>query len=149
MGLEAPEFKSDVVPEITTDEFKKLLDSGKKINILDVREPYEYEISKIDGAKLIPISRRIDGSSASTRVGLISSAEYIVHCQHSRACAMHKAILPTSQKIMGSKNSENLKGGINVVTHGPMWIPASRNTKLPFDSLRSTACRERMHAQRA
>jgi adenylyltransferase/sulfurtransferase len=106
MGQEAPEFKADVVPEITTAEFKKLLDSGKKINVLDVREPYEYEISKIEGSKLIPLGELMNRVSE-----LDPASEYVVHCRSGARSA--KAILQLQQK--GFKKLKNLKGGINAM----------------------------------
>jgi molybdopterin/thiamine biosynthesis adenylyltransferase/rhodanese-related sulfurtransferase len=42
------------VPEISVSELKQKLDAGKDINVLDVREPHEYEVANI-GAKLIPL----------------------------------------------------------------------------------------------
>ncbi|CAN5699456.1 molybdopterin-synthase adenylyltransferase MoeB [soil metagenome] len=42
------------VPEITVQELKAKMDNGG-INVLDVREPYEYEIANI-GAPLIPLN---------------------------------------------------------------------------------------------
>jgi molybdopterin/thiamine biosynthesis adenylyltransferase/rhodanese-related sulfurtransferase len=42
------------VPEISVSELKQKLDAGEDINVLDVREPHEYEVANI-GAKLIPL----------------------------------------------------------------------------------------------
>jgi adenylyltransferase/sulfurtransferase len=105
MGQEAPEAKTDMVAEITPAELKKLMDAnGKKLNIIDVREPYEYDISKIEGAKLIPLGTLMDRVSE-----LDSSQEYIVHCRSGARSA--KAILQLQQ--IGFKKLKNLKGGIN------------------------------------
>lgn len=105
LGLEAPEEKADMVPEITPIELKKLMDAnGKTLNIIDVREQYEYEISKIKGAKLIPLGELMDHVNE-----LDSSKEYIVHCRSGIRSA--KAIQQL-QKI-GFKKLKNLKGGIN------------------------------------
>ena len=41
--------------EITPKELKVLIDIKKDFQLIDVREPYEYEISNIDG-ELIPLS---------------------------------------------------------------------------------------------
>ncbi|OBI29782.1 adenylyltransferase/sulfurtransferase MoeZ [Mycobacterium sp. E2238] len=41
---------------ITPRELRELLDSGKKLALIDVREPVEWEINHIDGAQLIPQS---------------------------------------------------------------------------------------------
>ena len=39
------------------------MDAGEPFELIDVREPFEYEIARIDGAKLIPlgeIDERLD-----------------------------------------------------------------------------------------
>jgi sulfur-carrier protein adenylyltransferase/sulfurtransferase len=41
---------------ITPQELRDLLDSGKKLALIDVREPAEWDIVHIDGAQLIPQS---------------------------------------------------------------------------------------------
>jgi sulfur-carrier protein adenylyltransferase/sulfurtransferase len=41
---------------ITPRELRELLDSGKKLALIDVREPAEWDIVHIDGAQLIPQS---------------------------------------------------------------------------------------------
>lgn len=105
LGQEAPEENYNGVPEITAVEMKKLMDTnGKKLNIIDVREPYEYEISKIEGAKLIPLGTLMDHVNE-----LDSSKEYIIHC---RSGARSAKAIQQLQKI-GFKKLKNLKGGIN------------------------------------
>jgi len=42
------------VPEISVSDLKQKMDAGENINVLDVREPHEYEVANI-GAKLIPL----------------------------------------------------------------------------------------------
>ena len=41
------------IPQLTVKELKRRLDAGEEVFILDVREPYEYQIANI-GGKLIP-----------------------------------------------------------------------------------------------
>lgn len=43
--------------EVTAPELKRVLDSGKAITLLDVREPHEWEIARIGGARLTPLSQ--------------------------------------------------------------------------------------------
>jgi sulfur-carrier protein adenylyltransferase/sulfurtransferase len=49
---------TDDVPEITVTELKQRLDRGDPVTIVDVREPYEWEIGNLDdyGARLIPLA---------------------------------------------------------------------------------------------
>ena len=52
---EAPEEKTlkNGIPQLTVKELKRRIDAGEDVYILDVREPYEYQIAQI-GGKLIP-----------------------------------------------------------------------------------------------
>jgi sulfur-carrier protein adenylyltransferase/sulfurtransferase len=95
----------NAVKQITPEELKALIDkNGKEINIIDVREPYEFDISRIPGTKLIPLGDLMNRVSE-----LDSSKEYVVHCRSGARSA--KAILQL-QKI-GFKKLKNLAGGIN------------------------------------
>ncbi len=53
-----PETKEDKsmkngIPQITVKELKRRIDAGEDVQLIDVREPYEYQIAQI-GGKLIP-----------------------------------------------------------------------------------------------
>ncbi len=105
VGQESAPDKATGVPEITPEELKKLLDANKKgVNIIDVREPYEYEISKIEGSKLIPLGELMDHVNE-----LDSSKDYVVHCRSGMRSA--KAIVQLQK--LGFKKLKNLVGGIN------------------------------------
>src|SRR5438477_6090590 len=43
------------VPTISVQELKGKMDAREAFELIDVREPFEYEIARIDGAKLIPL----------------------------------------------------------------------------------------------
>src|SRR5213595_2759035 len=43
------------IPEMSPHELKRKIDAGEPFELIDVREPFEYEIARIDGAKLIPL----------------------------------------------------------------------------------------------
>lgn len=45
-----------MVKEITADELQQRLQSGDQINLIDVREPDEWEAGHIAEARLIPLS---------------------------------------------------------------------------------------------
>ncbi len=46
----------DAIPlEITPSEVKDLIDSGAPVRLIDVREPGEHDICRIEGARLIPM----------------------------------------------------------------------------------------------
>jgi rhodanese-related sulfurtransferase len=41
--------------EVDPQEIKRRLDSGEKLQLIDVREPHEFAQAKIEGATLIPM----------------------------------------------------------------------------------------------
>jgi len=89
--------------EITPEELKARIDNGDDIFILDVREPHEYDIAKIEGSTLIPlgeVAQRVDE--------LDSTADIIVHCKMGGRSAKAQGIL----KDMGFSRVTNLTGGI-------------------------------------
>jgi len=90
--------------DITTDELKKRLANGEKLNIIDVRESYEYAEQNI-GALNIPLNTlpqklaELDG---------LEDEEVIVHCRSGARSASAKAFL----EQQGFSNVRNLTGGM-------------------------------------
>ena len=53
----APTKKEENSDEVTVQEMKRALDDPKLgIKVIDVREPYEYEIARVEGVPLLPLS---------------------------------------------------------------------------------------------
>ena len=48
------------IPGISVQELKRKMDAREVFELIDVREPFELEIARIDGAKLIVINRPKD-----------------------------------------------------------------------------------------
>ncbi len=95
---------TDEKTEITVEQLKTKLDRGDDLFILDVREPYEYEIVNI-GAYLIPLGelpKRIEE--------LDPSKEIVVHCKSGGRSARAAEFLRKN----GFKSVKNLVGGIDV-----------------------------------
>ncbi len=92
------------IPEITVKDLKERIDRKEKFVLIDVREPSEYAINQIAGAKLIPL-----GVIAERANELDTADEIIVHCHFGGRSA--KAV-QTLQKL-GFKKVKNLKGGID------------------------------------
>ncbi|MBN8587402.1 MAG: rhodanese-like domain-containing protein [Rhodothermia bacterium] len=89
--------------DITVQELKKRMDAGEKLNIIDVREPAEYEVSNI-GAPLVPLSTLTDLSPFES----YREQELIVHCRSgARSGRVVQMLLHA-----GYKNPRNLVGGI-------------------------------------
>ncbi len=90
--------------EITATELKQRIDRGDDIQIIDVREPHEYEIALIPGSRLIPLGQVLN------RVSEIDpERETVVHCKMGGRSA--KAI-ETLQRAGFTGRLINLKGGI-------------------------------------
>ena len=93
------------VEEIGPKELKALLDSGNGDApfVLDVRNPEEYEIARIEGTTLIPLPElpmRLDE--------LDPSRPIVVHCKSGARSARAVSLLKES----GFTNVKNLSGGI-------------------------------------
>jgi len=90
--------------EISPLELKLLLEEGKIIQLLDVREPHELDISSIKTAKLIPL-----GQLAGRINELDLTQRTIIFCKTGSRSRRALEILRSS----GFKNVKQLKGGIN------------------------------------
>ncbi len=101
-GIEAHD-KQTTLEEITVQELKAWIDSGKDFQLIDVREHHEYEISNLNG-KLIPLGKILDKSNEITK-----DKPVIVHCKLGGRSA--KAI-EALKREKGFDNLINLKGGI-------------------------------------
>ncbi|OBI51319.1 adenylyltransferase/sulfurtransferase MoeZ [Mycobacterium sp. E787] len=90
---------------ITPRELRELLDSGKKLALIDVREPVEWNINHIDGAQLIPKS-------------LLSSGEGLAQLPHDRTAVLYcktgvrSAEALAAVKKAGFSDAVHLQGGI-------------------------------------
>jgi molybdopterin/thiamine biosynthesis adenylyltransferase/rhodanese-related sulfurtransferase len=90
------------VPEISVNELKQKMDHGEDINVLDVREPHEYEVANI-GVRLIPL-----GELPQRLVELDQDEYFVVHCKTGGRSAKAVELL----KDAGFQNVYNVKGGI-------------------------------------
>lgn len=93
--------------EISVRQMKKMIDDHEDFVLIDVREEYEWDICKIKGAKLIPLSQIINGN-----IGDLESIErdrkIVLHCHTGARSADALQIL----RNKGFKNLKNLVGGI-------------------------------------
>jgi molybdopterin/thiamine biosynthesis adenylyltransferase/rhodanese-related sulfurtransferase len=89
--------------EVTVQELKKLIDSKADFQLIDVREPHEFEICNLS-AELIPqaeIPLNVDKISKTKQV--------VIHC---RSGARSGNMVQWLEKNHGFTNLYNLKGGI-------------------------------------
>jgi molybdopterin/thiamine biosynthesis adenylyltransferase/rhodanese-related sulfurtransferase/molybdopterin converting factor small subunit len=59
-GLKAPIEEKPAIEEISATELKSLFDRDENFQLIDVREPFEYEIARIPNAKLIPLGEVVN-----------------------------------------------------------------------------------------
>lgn len=90
---------------ITVEDVKAKLDRGEKIRLIDVREPHEYRLCRIEGAELKPL-----GEIPQWMAELNDPDEEIVlYCHHGmrsdRACDFLAR--------QGLTNVSNMVGGID------------------------------------
>ncbi len=92
------------VPAISVHDLKRKRDAREAIQLIDVREPFEFEIARIDGAKLIPL-----GQLANRLHELKQNGQTVVHCHTGMRSAQAVQMLRQS----GFTNVYNLEGGID------------------------------------
>ena len=99
-----PQAGSDTAnTDITVLELKARRDTGEDLFVLDVREPHEYQINRIEGSTLIPL-----GDLPDRFTELDPNREIVAQCKSGMRSARAAAFL----RDQGFKNVRNLKGGI-------------------------------------
>ncbi len=98
--MQEPDYKN-----VTPRELKEKLDRGEEPILLDVREPWEFSIARIEGSRLIPMAEIFDRLP-----DLDPHAETVVICHHGARSAYVTRILNRS----GFENAYNLEGGLDV-----------------------------------
>jgi adenylyltransferase/sulfurtransferase len=90
---------------ITPRELRDLLDSGKKVALIDVREPVEWAINHIDGATLIPKSMISSGEGLAK---LPADRVPVLYCK----TGVRSAEALAAVKKAGFADALHLQGGI-------------------------------------
>ena len=90
---------------ITVEELKDMIDSGKDFELIDVREPNEYEIVSIPGAKLIPKDEILSGAALSR---LPQNKPIVLHC---KSGARSAEVLAAVQAA-GFGDAVHVQGGV-------------------------------------
>ena len=103
-GVVAEPENSGNPDEVTVQDMKKALDNpGLGIKVVDVREPDEYEIARIAGVSLLPLSELQSRFSE-----LDPNRKYYLHCK--AGVRSMKAL--TFLRQQGFKHLKSVKGGI-------------------------------------
>ncbi len=90
---------------ITAVELKEMIDSGKDFQLIDVREPVEWDIVRIPGATLIPKDRILSGDALSE---LPQNKPIVLHCKSGARSAEALAAV----KKAGFADATHLQGGV-------------------------------------
>ena len=89
--------------EITPKDVKARLDRGEQLVLVDVREPWEHQLARIEGAKLIPL-----GTLPASLQTLPDVDELICYCHHGMRSLDAAAWL----RSQGIEMAKSLAGGI-------------------------------------
>jgi rhodanese-related sulfurtransferase len=93
-----------MIPEMTVVELDEKLKGPNPPLLIDVREPDEYEFSRIEGAQLKPLGQIREWAKE-----LDPDAEIVCQCHTGRRSAQAAFYLQS----LGFKRVFNLKGGID------------------------------------
>jgi len=91
------------VKEISVQDFQKLLDEKADFQLIDVREPHEYDIVALDG-ELIPLGDILQNPNR-----IQKDKQVIIHC---RSGARSATAIRELEANFGFENLYNLKGGV-------------------------------------
>src|SRR5918997_618282 len=99
---------------ITPERLKERLDAGDRLALLDVREPWEFELARIEGSKLIPM-----GELAERVSELDPAAETVVICHH----GARSAYVTRAFQQAGFARFLNLEGGLDAYSDVDATVP--------------------------
>ena len=89
---------------ITASGLKARLDAGDRPVLLDVREPWEFDLTRIDGSTLIPMSELGERLTE-----LDPGAETVVICHHGN----RSSYVTQALQRVGFEKVLNLEGGLD------------------------------------
>ena len=103
-GLRGPAEQVGEELQITVEELKGKIDQGQAVVLLDVREPMEWEIARLDKAVLMPVAQ------VPARVNELSTAdEIVVYCK----TGVRSGRITNFLRDLGFRKVKNLAGGID------------------------------------
>jgi sulfur-carrier protein adenylyltransferase/sulfurtransferase len=104
-GIEPTPVDNGNPDEVTVQEMKRALDDPKLgIKVIDIREPFEYEIARIEGVPLLPMSELQNRFTE-----LDPNTQYYLHCKVGSRSLSALSFL----REQGFKYVKSVKGGIN------------------------------------
>jgi adenylyltransferase/sulfurtransferase len=89
--------------QISVKEVNERIARGDNLLLVDVREPWEYNLCKIPGAKLIPL-----GTLPASVNALLDAEEVICYCHH----GMRSLDAAVWLRQQGVESAKSMAGGI-------------------------------------
>jgi rhodanese-related sulfurtransferase len=99
---------------ITPRALKSRLDAGQRPVLLDVREPWEFELASIEGSTLIPMSRLEERFTE-----LDPASETVVICHHGN----RSSYVAMALQHAGFEKVINLEGGLDAYSSVDESVP--------------------------
>lgn len=93
----------DMVASLSVQELKQKMDAHEPLTLIDVREPWEYEIAQITGSRLIPLGELPERLAELPREGVL-----VIQCHSGVRSEQGARVLQAA----GFANVYNLEGGI-------------------------------------
>ncbi len=91
--------------EVTPVQLRRMMESGREVALIDVREPVEWDIVRIDGARLIPKDRILSGAAMAE---LPQHVPIVLYCKTGiRSAEVLDAVINA-----GFADASHLQGGI-------------------------------------
>ena len=91
------------VPEMSVQDLQARMETGKHFRLIDVREPHEWDIVRIEGAELVPL-----GDIPAHLSEFDSTDEFVIHCRSGARSAQAVGLLMQA----GITRVKNLRGGV-------------------------------------
>ena len=91
------------VPEISVQDLRARMETGEHFRLIDVREPHEWDIVRIEGAELVPL-----GDIPAHLSEFDSTDEFVIHCRTGARSAQAVGLLIQA----GITRVKNLRGGV-------------------------------------
>jgi rhodanese-related sulfurtransferase len=99
---------------ITPHALKRRLDAGERPVLLDVREPWEFELASIEGSELIPMSQL-----EARFTELDPDSETVVICHHGN----RSSYVAMALQHVGFEKVLNLEGGLDAYASVDESVP--------------------------
>lgn len=100
--------------DITATDLKGRLDRGERPVLLDVREPWEFELARLEGSKLIPMSQLEERFTE-----LDPASETVVICHHGN----RSSYVTLALQGAGFEKVLNLEGGLDAYSSVDESVP--------------------------